>query len=220
MTNLRARPTLALDNPSPEEAPRRALVTVHAASLSSGTPVCLRGTAITPVRPFIDQHFGPGGWARYLEGLGAPARAIFDQIVTPLGWYPFAVGLDLVDGIVKLGEARPGVLREFAAYNLDYATNLVFRAIFKLGTPQFMVSRSDQVWKRFYSHGRMECDAAAGRARVRLYEFPYANGNYKKLVGHSIEAVLNKAGATSLRARYAESALMGDEFAEYLFDWQ
>ena len=83
-----------------------------------------------------------------------------------------------------------------------------------------MVSRSDQVWKRFYSHGRMECDVAAGRAKVRLYEFPYANANYKKLVGHSIEAVLNKAGAKSLRTRYVENLVMGDEFAEYLFDWQ
>jgi hypothetical protein len=66
----------------------------------------------------------------------------------------------------------------------------------------------------------MECDAAAGQARVRLYEFPYANGNYKKLIGHSIEAVLNKAGARSLRTRSVESVLTGDELSQYFFDWQ
>jgi hypothetical protein len=196
------------------------VVTGHAASPANGLAVCIRGTAITPVRPFIDHYFGPGGWARYLERVGGPARALFDQTVTPLGWYPFDVALDLVDGLAKLGEGRPGVLREFAAYNLDSATNLIFRAIFKLGTPQFMVSRSDQVWKRFYSRGRMECDAAARKARVRLYEFPYANGNYRKLIGHSIEAVLNKAGASSLRTRYVENVVMGDEYSQYLFEWQ
>jgi hypothetical protein len=219
MTNLNVRPSSSRDSSSPG-ASRPTVVMGHAASRSSGGSVCLRGTAITPVRPFIDQYFGPGGWTRYLDVLEGPARATFDQTVTPLGWYPFDVALDLVDGLAKLGEGRPGVLREFAAYNLDYATNFIFRAIFKLGTPQFMVGRSDQVWKRFYSHGRMECDAAAGRARVRLYEFPYANANYKKLVGHSIEAVLNKAGATSLRTRYVESVVMGDEFSQYCFDWQ
>jgi hypothetical protein len=220
MTHLHARPTSSPTNASHEDPSRRRAITGGVLSPSTDAPVCLRGTAITPVRPFVDRYFGPGGWARYLEVLGKPAQALFQQPVTPLGWYSFAVALDLVDGMTKVGEGRPGVLRDFAAYNLDYATSFIFRAIFKLGTPQFMVSRSDQVWKRFYSHGHMECDASAGRATVRLCAFPYANGNYKRLVGHSIEAVLNKAGARSLRTRHVENVVPGEGRSEYVFEWQ
>ena len=183
-------------------------------------PIKLRGTALAPVRPFVEQTFGVGEWPRFLSLIGEEPRALFAQPITPLGWYPFSAARDVVDGLVTLADGRARVLREFAAFNLDVATNVIFRAIFKLGSPEFMVARSDQVWKRFYSHGRMTCEVSPGHATVALHDFPYLTANYNRLVGHSIEAVLNKAGARSVRTTQNDRTLAGDSRSEFSFEWK
>ena len=116
--------------------------------------------------------------------------------------------------------SSPGVLREFAIHNLDFATNFVFRAIFKIGTPEFMVARSDQVWKKFYSHGRMVCAVSAGRARIELHEFSCLTANYERLLTHCMEAVLLKAGARRVQAHQTQSIVRGDRCCEFNYTWE
>jgi hypothetical protein len=185
------------------------------------TIVNVRGTALMPVRPFIDRYFGPSGAEHFLSFLGSEpdsARVALGQIL-PSAWYPFRVALDVVDGLVAMA-AHPRVLRDFAAYNLDYATGAIFKAIFKLGTPEFMALRADQVWRKFYSRGRMTCTATSGRASVQLHEFAWLRPNYDRLVQHSIEAVLVKAGARNCTIKHSCCMLRGDPFCQSDYEWK
>jgi hypothetical protein len=179
----------------------------------------VRGTPFAPLEAFVRSQFGESGWRHYTSLLDPAARELVAQPVITTNWYPFKIALSLVDGLVTLAEGRTGVLREFAIHNLDYATNMVFRAIFKVGSPEFMVARSDQVWKKYYSNGRMVCDVGPSRSRIELREFSYLSANYEKLLVHSIEAVLLKAGARLTRVAVTKSALHGDKLTEFTHEW-
>jgi hypothetical protein len=181
--------------------------------------VSLRGTAIAPVEPFVRRDYGADGWSHFLRLIDPVASAAMMQPVIATNRYPFTVALSIVDGLVALADGRAAILREFATFNLDYATNVVFRAIFKFGSPEFMVARSDQVWKKLYSNGRMVCDVSRARSRVELHDFPYLSPNYEKLVTHSIEAVLVKAGARSVVGDVTPRELRGDRVTEFVHEW-
>lgn len=184
--------------------------------------VRVRGTAIVPLRPFIESKFGLDGAATMSRLLSAEAREIFEQPLIGLSWYPFEAGLEIIDALVTLAPARAGatVLRDFAFYNLSYATNVIFRTIFKVGTPEFMIARSDQVWKRFYSHGRMTCETRKKGARVELHDFPYLTPHYSRLVMYGMEAVVEKAGAQFVSGVQTRSVLEGDPFSEFVYEWR
>lgn len=185
----------------------------------SADDVNLRGSAVAPVRPFILQNFGDDGWQRFLADLEPDARASIMLPTIATNWYPYTSCCAYIDGIYTLADRRSAILRDFAIYNLDYATNVVFRAIFKIGSPEFMVARSDQVWKKFYSHGRMVCDVKPKAARIELHDFPLISANYSRVIAHSIEAVLLKAGAKVKRASQSKSTLDGDRFSEFSYEW-
>jgi len=182
--------------------------------------VNLRGTAVAPVRSFVLKHFGEEAWPTFLAALDPAPRAAIEQPVIATNWYPYTFCCAYIDELVVLARGRAGVLREFAIHNLDYATSMVFRAIFKLGTPEFMVARSDQVWKKLYSHGSMVCDVSSGRARIELRDFPLMSERYADVVKHSIEAVLLKAGARVSRAELTRSTLFGDPVSEFVYEWK
>jgi hypothetical protein len=190
----------------------------HVAPVSLAN-VNVRGTPFSPVEAFVRSQFEESGWRRFTSLLEPGAREAVTQPLIATNWYPFSVALGVVDGLVRLAERRAGILRDFAIHNLDYATNVVFRAIFKVGTPGFMVTRSDQVWKKFYSHGRMVCDVGRAHSRIELREFPFLSLNYERLLLHSIEAVLLKAGARLTRLAVTKSVLQGDEFTEFTHEW-
>ena len=181
--------------------------------------VNVRGTPFAPVETFVRAQFKDSGWRRFTSLLDPAAREVVAQPVIMTNWYPFSVALSIVDGLVSLAEGRTSVLREFAIHNLDHATNVVFRAIFKVGSPEFMVARSNQVWKKYYSTGRMVCDVGRAHSRIELCDFPYLSANYEKLLMHSIEAVLLKAGARLTRLAVTKSALHGDKLTEFTHEW-
>lgn len=180
--------------------------------------VKVRGIAIAPVRDFIDKEFGATSWPHYLQIVGPQAREVLESPVTSMGWYPFSVGLSLVDGMMKLACGQSRVLRSCAFHMLDFATNAIFRAIFKIGSPEFMIARSDHVWRHYYSHGRVICSVTKGRARISLYDFPFATASYKRLVLHSMEAVIVKSGGKLRRMELSEPTEL-DKATDFLYEW-
>ena len=205
--------------PDKRSPPPRAVSGFRSASRLPLSRVFVRGTPFAPVEAFVRSQFKEGGWHHFVSLLDPAAREVVTQPVIATNWYPFPIALSLIDHLVILAEGRVSVLRDFAIHNLDYATNVVFRAIFKVGSPQFMVARSDQVWKKYYSTGHMVCDVGHGHSRVELHDFPYLTPNYEKLLVHSIEAVLMKAGARLTRIAVTKSAIHGDKLTEFTHEW-
>jgi hypothetical protein len=65
----------------------------------------------------------------------------------------------------------------------------------------------------------MVCDVGPAHSRIELRDFPYLSPNYEKLLVHSIEAVLLKAGARLTRLGLTKSTLQGDELTEFKHEW-
>ncbi len=180
----------------------------------------IRGTALAPSKQFVMTRFGQERWDDFLEPLSEQTRDVFAAPILPVSWYPFTAALEMIDSALRLAGGDVGVLREIAFFNLDYATNLVFKAIFKLGSPELMVGKSDQVWKKYYSRGHMVPHVTRRNARIELFDFPELTRVYGLVVLHSIEAVVVKAGGNVVRAVQTRDLARGDAVGEFVYEWR
>ena len=150
-----------------------------------GGAALIRGSLFQSLPEFVKTHLGEQRWEEFLERVDPGAAAVYRKEMDALSWYPFSVVSSATDALVAMSPMGTGdaTLRKFATHNLDRATNLIFRAIFKVGSPEFMVSKSDQVWKKYYSTGRMTVDEVSrGQASVQLHDFPEITRNYTRVV--------------------------------------
>ena len=182
----------------------------------------IRGSLFQSLPSFVKAHLGESRWEEFLERVDPVAADAYKNEMDALRWYPFIVITSATDTLVAMSPSGSGdtALRKFATHNLDRATNLIFRAIFKIGSPEFMVSKSDQVWKKYYSTGRMTVDKVAkGQASVQLFDFPEITRNYTRVVLYAIEATIIKAGGRTHRCDVTKDIHAGDEFTEFSYTW-
>ena len=182
----------------------------------------IRGSLFAPVPQFVKTAFGEQRWPEFLHRVDPLAARFLDTQLEALGWYPFRVITSAVEVIQQMSRASDAeaVLRRLARHNLDRATNLIFRAIFKVGSPEFMVSKSDQVWEKYYSKGRMQVGNAGRRhATVQLIDFPEITPTYTRVVQYAIEAVIEKAGGRLTRSEINLNASNGDRLCEFSYAW-
>jgi hypothetical protein len=197
----------------------------HAASsrrIAGGEPALIRGSLFQSLPSFVKAHFGAQRWDEFLDRVDPVAADAYKNEMAALAWYPFIVVASAADTMVAMSSEGTGdaALKKFATHNLDRATNLIFRAIFKIGSPEFMVSKSDQVWKKYYSTGRMTVEnASKGKASVRLYDFPEITRNYTRVVLHAIEATIVKAGGRPTSREVTRDIHAGDAYTEFSYNW-
>lgn len=188
----------------------------------SDEPALIRGSLFQSLPCFVKAHFGEDRWDEFLERVDPLTADAYVGEMDALRWYPFIVISSATDTLVSMSPAgaADATLQKFAAHNLDRATNLIFRAIFKIGSPEFMVGKSDQVWKKYYSTGRMTvANLAEGRASVQLHDFPEITRNYTRVVLYAIEATIRKAGGSTLRCEVTRDIHAGDHFTEFSYAW-
>src|SRR6187399_259700 len=185
-------------------------------------PALIRGSLFQSLPSFVKAHLGESRWEEFLERVDPVAADAYKNEMDALRWYPFIVISSATDTLVAMSPAGTAdtTLQKFATHNLDRATNLIFRAIFKVGSPEFMIGKSDQVWKKYYSTGRMAVDSVAkGAASVQLFDFPEITRNYTRVVLYAIEATIIKAGGRTHRCDVTRDIHAGDDFTEFSYAW-
>jgi hypothetical protein len=185
-------------------------------------PARIRGSLFQSLPSFVKGHFGEHRWEEFLRRVDPVAADALRNEMEALAWYPFVVVSSAADTMNAMSREGDGdnTLRKFAVHNLDRATNLIFRAIFKIGSPEFMVSKSDQVWKKYYSTGRMTVEnASRGKVSVRLYDFPEITRNYTRVVLYAIEATIIKAGGRTTSREVTRDLHAGDDYTEFTYAW-
>jgi hypothetical protein len=182
----------------------------------------IRGSLFVPLPAFMKTYLGPEGWVDFLQRVDPVASAVLSREFVALAWYPFKVVTSAVDVLLTTGKmlGKANAVRDMTTFNLNQATRGIFRAVFKLGSPEFMIARSDQVWRKFYSTGQMTTRLLTQKeAVVRLEYVPDMTTNYSLVVLHSLESVIVKAGGRITVCETTSDLGRGDKYSEYHYCW-
>jgi hypothetical protein len=182
----------------------------------------VRGSLFAPVPAFTKQYLGHDGWTTFLARLEPESAQVMQSEFVALAWYPFRIVTDVARALDAVGKAfgKKNPLSDMSHANLDQATRGLFRAIFKIGSPEFMLSRSDQVWRKFFSNGEMITKVATrGEATVLVRGVPDMTTAYSTSILHSLEAVIRKAGGRIILAEMTRDLGRGDACSEFSYRW-
>lgn len=171
---------------------------------------------------FMERYLGEEGWKDFLRRVDPSIAEVMRSEFVALAWYPFRMVTGLVAALDATGKmiGKKDAIADMTTFNLDHATRGIFRAVFKLGSPEFMVSRSDHVWRKFYSNGIMTVPLAKrGEAVVRLQAVPDMTPLYSVTVMHSLRAVITKAGGRVTSAEMEGDLARGDDQSDFHFRW-
>ncbi|NOY91439.1 MAG: hypothetical protein GXP55_09535 [Deltaproteobacteria bacterium] len=182
--------------------------------------VMVRGTALTPLEPFVRGRLGDEAWETLLASMPTEHAEILRSKPLAMSWYPFAMAWEFLPQLLRLADGDESILRELAHAGLEYSIRHIFKAIFKIGSPGFMVARSDMIWRRYYSTGSMTATVEGNAARVAVHDFPHLPPLYDKVILHSVEATIIKAGGEITRARRVPSSTDASASCAFEYEWR
>jgi len=136
-------------------------------------PVRIKGTALSSAHRYVAERFGQDTWRTVVATLAADERQQIEGGILVSAWYPFALFMRIVRVLeAQLGPQVPRLHREMGRAAADYGLTTFYKIFFKVGSPQFIVSRAAKVWRTYNSSGEMPVPVCEhGHAVVELVGF-------------------------------------------------
>jgi hypothetical protein len=181
----------------------------------------VKGTALESSSRYVRERFGPGALARVIEALPEGDRAAFHEGILASAWY----GLDALDRFMQeterqLSPQEPEVLRMMGRASCEYGLTGVYRVFFKVGSPEWIISKGAQVYSRYYDTGELKIvEVVSGRAIVELVGFEGGSRQFCERFYGWMQRTLELAGAKNLRTAHSTCIHRGDSICLFEGHW-
>jgi hypothetical protein len=135
--------------------------------------VQIKGTALSSAERYVREQFGEPAWRRVLATLAPEDRQQIENGVLVSAWYPFALFMRIVRELeAQFGARVPRLHREMGRAAAEYGLTTFYKVFFKVGSPQFIISRVASVWRTYNSSGELTAPVSEkGHAVVELSGF-------------------------------------------------
>lgn len=175
-------------------------------------PVKVKGTAVNSTLRFITEKFGVDAVTAVTESLPPEERDAMRRGVLVSQWYRFGALAQVMRETKRLyagGDAA--IYREMGRASADYALTTIYKIFFKVGSPQFIITRAASVYGNYYSAGGAAVtDSGRGFAILELQPFPEPCEEYCHRVWGWVIRMLELSGASRIDSQHAKCQARGD----------
>ena len=135
-------------------------------------------------------------------------------------WYPMSLLLNLMRAADSVhGAAQPELPRQMGRASAEAGVRGVYRIFFKVGSPQFIISRAARVFASYYDTGRISVvESRPGRAVLDLVEFEGSPEFCLRILGW-MEKTMELAGAKHLVPDHSRCRHRGDAACRFEGTW-
>lgn len=129
-----------------------------------------KGSILVHLRGYAETKYPAGAWKEMTQELQPDERAILDGLIIAGGWYPVTVWNRALGILLPRhrGISIDHEMRKIAAYIADKDLNSVYKMILRLGSPEFLLRRTDSLWSRYFDTGRLSFEEI-GEKRFKLF---------------------------------------------------
>lgn len=182
----------------------------------------VKGTALHSTVRFIQEKYGPEGLEKATSALPEAERTAIRNGVLVSSWYPFKTLIGLMRGAQAVdGGKTADLFQQMGRASADFSLNTVYKIFFRVGSPQFIISRAAVVYTSYYSVGELKVPVSEkGRAAAELHGFPEATPEFcSRLLGW-MQRTLELTGAENVVTTHTKCVTRGDSTCRWDGTWK
>ncbi len=180
----------------------------------------IKGVGLRGLLKYIKLNYPPGV-EPIIEKLPEAEKKVFDSPILTSNWYPYAAFgevLKIMDREMGSGDMRACRKYGESAGGLDLSS--IFKVFLKVGSPQFIIKRSDWFWKQYFRPGGMEiAETTDTMVKIRIVNFPIIKHHCVVMEGW-MEKSLEMSGAKTPKVRELQCISEGAPYCEFICEWE
>lgn len=179
----------------------------------------IKGVGLRGLLKYIKSHHQPGV-GPIIEKLPGPEKEIFASPILTSNWYPYSAFAELLKIMdAEMGTGDMMLCRKYGEDAGSLDLNSIFKVFLKVGSPQFIIKRSDWFWKQYYRPGGMEVpETTDTMVKIRIVNFPIVRHHCKVMEGW-MEKSIEMSGAKNPRMREVQCMSEGSAYCEFIGEW-
>lgn len=181
----------------------------------------VKGSLVVTRPNYVQQKWGAEAWQRVLQGVSPETRALMTGTVLPFRWYPYVHALEVDRRIIEGPmDGQPELMKDFGSWIAKHDLASVYKILFKLGTPGFILKRANIAYSTFVRGGTMQSQLdtpTSGTLTLRGCVFPAYFCRYG-LAGW-MTGGLEMSGARSVSVEHTQCVHDGADLCHWAVSW-
>lgn len=181
----------------------------------------VKGTAVLGTIRFIKETFGEEGLAQVKARLSPEDQQRMEDVVLASAWYPVSFLLALMRAAKQeFGAGMPDIITRIGRASADYAHTTVYKLVFKVGSPQWIISKASVIFSSFYDQGKMVVtESGAGFANVEIRDFGEPAPEFCERIAGWCVRTFELSGAKNIRLPQVKCVSKGDKVCRFEGTW-
>jgi predicted hydrocarbon binding protein len=181
----------------------------------------LKGSMFLSTFAFIEDRFGPQARERVLRHLTAAERDVLSGLVLPITWYPLPLFGRLLRAMdAEVGRGDFALVAERGEWTATRDLKTLRRAVLKLVTIPWIITKGAGLWHQFHDTGRWEVrQSDPASAVAELHDLGYVDEAICASVRGWIIGLSKLSGARKVDVRHTTCRAHGDVACVFEVRW-
>ena len=180
-----------------------------------------KGTLVASRVRYVREEHGPEAVGQVAAALEPEAREAFENPPLPFTWTPLplmvAIDRAIVDG--PMG-GDPGEMFRFGSLIAGYDLPVIYKVLFKVGSPGFIVGRASMVYSQYFRGGKLRSTVDGKRATAVLEGFVQPRYMCAEGMRGWLHASVSMSGGRNTGVEHPECVHAGDERCTWTIGWE
>lgn len=182
----------------------------------------IKGMAVKATLKYVVAKYQEIGKHKIFEELSEDDKKVLSTEILPSSWYSFDTFGRLCRAIYKaFGRENSEVLQDTGAFSASDGLSTIYKMFYKIGSPQFIISRAATLWQRYYDTGSMEVVSSdKNNAHLRIVDFKHPYKEFCMRLHGWFRKCLEMSGGRNVVVVEEKCCCKGDEYCEFHARWE
>lgn len=185
-----------------------------------------KGLLFGHLETFAKRATGASSYAATIAALPPGDQEVLSGMLLAVGWYPVGTWNRVLEAYLRMHHRDPARgMDEFASYLGERELTGLVKFVLKMGSPEFMIGRTNFLWGRYFDHGTFGSEQIEPK-HFRMWldaptnpELAPSRYNCAQGVGPWLTRGLVLAGCASGRVDHVKCRFEGGTRCEYRATW-
>jgi len=190
--------------------------------MDGGTRMKVKGSSIMAVPAYVEARH-PNRYQDWIDSLSPESNHIHTHLILATDLYPlYPAMVEPTEKVCELffnGDCRGAW--ESGRFSADYALNGIYKFLYRIGSPQFIIERASRVFSSYYPEGELRVtESGENRVVLQIVKFPEPYRVLDFDMGGWIEGTLDLLKCTRPNVDITKSLAEGDPVTEFVATWE